>query len=646
MILRALYDFYEAFQASQEEGAAVPDGMQWKPIPFVITISPEGKYIGIEDTRDKKTASKGLLFLVAKDASRPGSKSYETSNLLWDHSGYVLGIPTDASEKKAQHAPLQHASFRKLLHQLAEQHPQHVGLRAMEAFYASGECEKVPRELFTNPKETSPNIVFRLSTETDTRRVIASDVNIVAGFLKQQAEQIGANEGRCLITGEQLPVARLHEPIKLAGGQANPLLISFNLSAFESYGKDQGRNAPISQKASNAAMAAINVLLEKGANTNYKLGDTTFLFWSTLDNRDIATEERENGGFSLESLLSSYKEATFSGIVGQDDNHDDNDPSDDAAKKPKKKSNSSPDPTAESERVLRALKVATNAKEGRIAWQNRERFYLLGLTPNAKRVSVKLWMEGTVAEIVGNTIQHLKDLNIVSFANPHPDKDRPTLRSVYSLVRAVSSSKEADKWSPVLIQGIVESIVKGQPYPQALQMACLDRVLHDSRTKYPVTEVRAAILKAYINRKYKQPILDMALDFNNTHPAYVAGRAFALLERIQELAIPGVNASITDRYYRMASSTPNMVFGRLLQLTNHHLTKVKRDKGGLGYYFERKLGEVLNLLPGGANAIPSRFTPDEQSIFAVGYYHQKNYRDEKAEKEAEQEKVPQEEMSF
>lgn len=639
MILRALYDFYEAFQASQEEGAAVPAGMQWKEIPIVITISKEGKFVSIEDTRDNNKARE---FQLAKSVIRTCSV---VPNILWDHEGYVLGLPAGSSPSQ-ETADKQLNAFIELIDCLTDKFPDNVGLSALREFYHTEEYKKVPVNLFQDSKNSTTNITFVLEG-SDAREAIGSNERLVH-YINNELNAQESKSARCLVTGEVAAIAEKHRPIKYPGTDKPPVLISYNKPPFEFYNKKQGGNAPISKKASDAIVDALNVLLEKGASTNYKLGDTTFLFWSTLKDSEIETEERGDTGFSLESLISSYKEATFNGAFGLEDYCLDEEIvlETETPKKSEKKSKPLPDPTLESERVLRALKVATNAKEGRIAWQNRERFYLLGLTPNAKRVSVKLWMEGTVAEIVGNTIQHLKDLNIVSFANPHPDKERPTLRSVYSLVRAVSSSKEADKWSPVLIQGIVESIVKGQPYPQALQMACLDRVLHDSRTKYPVTEVRAAILKAYINRKYKQPILDMALDFNNTHPAYVAGRAFALLERIQKQANPEVNASITDRYYRMASSTPNMVFGRLLQLTNHHLTKVKRDKGGLGYYFERKLGEVLNLLPGGANAIPSRFTPDEQSIFAVGYYHQKSHRDEKTEKEAEQEKVPQEETSF
>ena len=126
----------------------------------------------------------------------------------------------------------------------------------------------------------------------------------------------------------------------------------------------------------------------------------------------------------------------------------------------------------------------------------------------------------------------------------------------------------------------------------------------------------------------------MALDKSNSNPAYLAGRLFALLERIQEKAIPGIKANITDRYFRTASATPGVIFGSLLQLSAFHLSKIKKEHGGLGFYFDRQIQEVLELLPGGQASFDKFFTPDQQSIFAVGYYHQKAYRDQKAESAA------------
>ena len=191
------------------------------------------------------------------------------------------------------------------------------------------------------------------------------------------------------------------------------------------------------------------------------------------------------------------------------------------------------------------------------------------------------------------------------------------------------------------MQELLESIIKGLPYPPALQMACLERIHHDHTSKYPVTELRAALLKAYINRKHRKnpqiKQLTMALDKSNSNPAYLAGRLFALLERIQEKAIPGVKANITDRYFRTASATPGIIFGRLLQLSAFHLSKIKKEHGGLGFYFDRQIQEVLELLPGGQATFDKFFSPDQQSIFAVGYYHQKAYRDQKAEAEANEE---------
>ena len=287
--------------------------------------------------------------------------------------------------------------------------------------------------------------------------------------------------------------------------------------------------------------------------------------------------------------------------------------------------------------VIQALRSALGSKNVYIDREHSDRFYILALAPNAKRVSVKLWMEGTVSEIVGNTLVHLDDMNIVT-PKGLLDEETPPLRPIYRIMKAIYTATDSTKWPRQVVQELLESIIKGLPYPPALQMACLERIHHDHTSKYPITELRAALLKAYINRKHRKnpqiKQLTMALDKSNSNPAYLAGRLFALLERIQETAIPKVKANITDRYFRTASATPGIIFGRLLQLSAFHLSKIKKEHGGLGYYFDRQIQEVLELLPGGQATFDKFFTPDQQSIFAVGYYHQKAYRDQKAEAEA------------
>ena len=633
MILKALYDYY---QAMAELGKVAPSGMEWKAIPFIIVIDEDGTFRRAIDTRDKEHKL-GQEYLVAKAKGRSGSKSYAISQILWDHSGYVLGMPTDDSEEKLVMAPKQHEAFKQELTKLRELFPENKGFEAIELFYEKYEGQKegelsdlfevevkdlsniIPEDILLEiKKKVGANISFQLSTESDPNQLISSHRDI-RSYLAGSTEEEGEEMGRCLVTGEKGTIARLHGGISLFGAQANATLISFQkFSGYDSYGKEQGLNATISQPASDAIISGLNMLLEKDKNTNYRIGETTFVFWNTLQD---------------DELLKNYQEATFTGLPSDSDFDEEEEATSTSKKKVAKKKN----PEQETKVVVQALRSALGGKNANIDRDHSDRFYILALAPNAKRVSVKLWMEGTISEIIDNTLAHLDDMNIVRF-NGLLDEDTPPLRPVYRIMKAIYTATDSTKWPRQVVQELLESIIKGLPYAPALQMACLERIHHDHTSKYPVTELRAALLKAYINRKHRKnpqiKQLTMALDKSNSNPAYLAGRLFALLERIQEKAIPGVKANITDRYFRTASATPGIIFGRLLQLSAFHLSKIKKEQGGLGYYFDRQIQEVLELLPGGQATFDKFFSPDQQSIFAVGYYHQKAYRDQKDENEA------------
>lgn len=224
-------------------------------------------------------------------------------------------------------------------------------------------------------------------------------------------------------------------------------------------------------------------------------------------------------------------------------------------------------------------------------------------------------------------------MNIVNWENVGSEEN-PPLRSLYGIVKTVSTPTKSGNFEANLIQSIVESILTGMPYPLTLQQACINRITAE-RT---ITELRAAILKACINRKIRKANnnhiteLKMALDKENTNSAYVTGRLFAVLEQIQSASLgKGVNATIRDRFYGSASTRPNTVMGRLIALSNHHLAKLRKDKPGLAIHFEKQLEELFALYEANVPVFPAVFSLDEQSIFAVGYYHQKAFREQKAD---------------
>jgi CRISPR-associated protein Csd1 len=134
--------------------------------------------------------------------------------------------------------------------------------------------------------------------------------------------------------------------------------------------------------------------------------------------------------------------------------------------------------------------------------------------------------------------------------------------------------------------------------------------------------MRAALLKACLNRFHRtypstEKEITVSLDPENRNAGYRLGRLFAVLEKIQEEANPGINATIRERFYGAASASPVAVFPQLLKLKNHHLAKL--DNAGRKVNLERLLGEVFE----GLAAFPAHLAMDDQARFAIGYYHQR-----------------------
>ena len=161
--------------------------------------------------------------------------------------------------------------------------------------------------------------------------------------------------------------------------------------------------------------------------------------------------------------------------------------------------------------------------------------------------------------------------------------------------------------------------------------ATILRIKAERDVSYP----RAKLIKGCLNRKFrsnsnnKERMLTMSLDRENADVGYRLGRLFAVLEKIQQEANPGINATIRDKYYASASSTPSTVFGNLMRLKNHHLSKLENP--GRKIWFEKLLGEVIAALPG---HFPAHLNLDAQGQFAIGYYHQaQDFWTKKADKE-------------
>lgn len=562
MILQALKKYYDRIPDAAEEG------FQLQEIPFIIVLNKQGECIALYDTREGEgKKKKGRSFSVPKTVKRSSGIS---ANLLWDNTAYVLGRPKPDKKKDInellKRAEDQHKSFLDRIKDTFSATPNDEGIVAIIRFIEQKNYERV----FTHPlwqeiEETGANITFQL--EGDTGLICQRE--IVKKAINASSNTDSSDSQICLITGNKDTPARLHTAIKgVWGAQSSGAnIVSFNLDAFRSFGKEQGYNAPVGKKAEFAYTTALNTLLAKGSRQRIQVGDASTVFWA---GEKHAIED------------------WFADIFGE----------------PVK---------GDSEQDNEAIKALFKAPETGAypALDKSIKFYVLGLSPNASRIAIRFWYEGTVAEVEENIRQHFKDIAIDH--SPH----QPQYLSLFRLLASTALQGKADNILPKLAGDFMKSILSGKPYPETLLSSSIQRTKAEREITYP----RASLIKAVLVRKtrYKngKEEIRMSLDLNNNNMGYRLGRLFAALEKIQEEASPGINATIRDRFYGSASSTPASVFPHLMKLKNHHLSKL--ENRGRAINFEKLIGEIVDDI----DEFSSHLSLDDQGRFAVGYYHQR-----------------------
>lgn len=561
MILQALNDYYRRKMADSDPRGRLPAfGLEYKEIPFIIELAKGGKFLGIKDTRriegKKKLAER---FLVPKGAKKTSAVA---ANLLWDTAEYVLGVDTKG---KPERVTQQAQAFRARIAALPESVRRDAGIEAVLSFLDAKPLSILQQnEYWEEIGEINPVITFRLADDTD---LVCQRPAVVGGLVELDTEENDDEAKRiCLVTGEIAKPERLHSAIKgVWGAQTSGAnIVSFNLDAFASFGKEQGSNAPISRAAAFAYTTALNHLLAKGSRQRLQVGDASTVFWA--QEQDVI-------------------EDSFASIFGESDN---------------------PDHAEE----LRALLESIHAGKFDGA-RGDKRFYVLGLAPNAARVSVRFWQAEPLREIAHRIRAWFDDIRVVRA--PHD----PEFPSLFRLLNACAVQNKADNVPPNLGGDIMRAILSESPFP----MSWLNAAIQRSRAEQQVTYFRAAAIKACLNRSTRhlsdQMEFQPMLDLNSVNTAYRLGRLFAALEKAQEEASPGINATIRDRYYGAASSTPVAVFTTLLRLKNHHVGKL--ESKGRATYFEKLVGEIV----GGISDFPMHLSLPDQGRFALGYYHQR-----------------------
>lgn len=596
MILQALARYYDILSNDPDSDIA-PPGYSAIGISYALNLSPAGDLLDVfplfeQVQRGKKMEDKPRRMIVPERVKKSVNIS---PNFLCDNCVYVLGI-SDKEAKDPEYNIKRFEAFREWNIEMLKE----VGNSAAKAVIAFLENYE-PEQGRKHPKiiphlETilkGGNLVFMCDG-----RFVHEDAAIRQAWEKHKSTS-DSELIQCLVTGETAPLARLHPSLK-GIRDANPTgatLVGFNARAYESYNREQGMNSPVSEKAAFAYTTALNYLLSSSnENRKFVIGDTTVIYWAESEQKEYAR--------------------AFLGLCEPEEVEV---PAEEEKPARDKKAEKKAKKIAEKVRRVQAL----DTKKLLDGLDGNPRFYVLGLAPNAARVSVRFFHSDPFDRTVEKIMRHYKDLEIIK-----EFEDQHTYLTIQDILKETVSPKSSDKdASPLLAGAVFRAILENTPYPAALFNSIINRVRADQDEKFTkkVNYARAAILKAYLLRKYRhqphhpiQEVLVMSLNEQSTVPAYLLGRLFAVLEKVQQEAIGDINASIKDRYFTSACAAPRTVFPTLLRLSQHWISKAE-----YGYASDRRIQDILNLLDVEKNPIPARLSLDEQGIFVLGYYHQR-----------------------
>ena len=577
MILQALVSYYETLAA---RGELPQPG--WAPVKvsYVLNLDDQGDITTVvcikeEITRGKKKA------LVPQTIQLPAPVKRTvgvTANFLCDNSSYILGADKKGKPKRS----LECFQACKTLHETLLVSVEEPAARALLSFFDHWQPEKLtehPAFAHQDMEDllASANLIFRYRG-----RYLHEIPAIRQAWQDYYNNSQDSQQFPCLVTGKLAPVAQLHPSIKgIYGAQSSGAsLVSFNAPAFCSYDREQGLNAPTSQYAAFAYGAALNYLI---ATQNTRVGDVTLLFWAESGEEAYA-DALKRFGFGGGDEDDQYKEEDLKGL-------------------------------------MESLAEGADVEWDGTRIDPNMTFYILGISPNAARLSVRFFLRNSFGQFIRNVKAHYDRLEIVrpSF---DPFDNIPVWRM---LKETVNSNSREKKPAADMAGDTLRAILTNTPYPATL----LNGVTLRIRADREMNRTRAAILKAYYlknrNPFVPEEVLTVSLNQDSNHEAYVLGRLFSVLEAIQSDANPGINATIRDKYFSSASATPGVVFPTLVNLAQKHLRKLDEGKK---IFYDKQLTELMSKL---GETYPNRMNLPQQGAFQLGYYHQTQYRFTKKE---------------
>lgn len=586
MILKALYDYYK--RCSDD---LAPMGMEYNKIAFLIVIDKDGNFVRLEDCRDD---SKGRPYEVVKGKD---STSDIFADFLYGKLPYVLGVSDANNAKERDKSCLK--AFITVIEDTLKYLPDCYELIAMRKFYENRnfleniKADPKWSDLSNNP---SANISFMIDGELE---IIASKSYITNAYLNYINQTEICKVGTCLVTGKSEKLANGYSMIGFPKSPQAKLVSFKEDHGFDSYGKKQSSNAPISKDAEFCYSTALKYLMSKDSRNNFMVGDRMFVFWASSKQKDNADDV----------------EKAFYNLFGYSNDDDD-------------------DPNQRVELVKETFMSIFSGKRSHIT---EDVFYILGLYANKGRLAVAYWQELNLKTFARNILSYIDDFDIVCYNNR---RLRLGIRQIIWAVSRIDSKKSTISEScPNLPEAIMKSILQGVPYPFSLMLACMNRIWAEekedekNKSRFLTRDMyRAAIIKAYLNRLNDNinKKLSVMLDKDNTNQGYLCGRLFATLEHAQKKSSDDKKSSnIRERYMNAASATPVAVFPTLLNLSIHHVDKLdNKDQ----VFFEKTKSEIIEKMS--SDGFPTHLNLQDQGRFIVGYYHQRQeFYKSKEEKE-------------
>ena len=572
MILQALTQYYEDLA---DQGRIARPGWAKAKISYALCLSPEGELVQVipllEDRGGKKPQPQQM------ELPAPVKRTVGIApNFLWDNSAYLLGIDgkgkAGQEQKKPERSRECFEAARQLHHRLLDGVPG-VSAGSILRFFDRWE----PENAQTHPVLQSEYdaVVSGVNLTFFTDNMFARDDPLIRqGWQAFYERSEGGAVRQCLITGTEGAAEATHPAIKGVDGaqSSGAALVSFNAPAFCSYGQEQNYNAPVGKYAAFAYTSALNHLLADRENVQ-KIGDTTVVCWA-------------------KSAEQQYQAFTFAALFGkQDEEMSENDLRD----------------------ALRKLAEGRPVPERKL--DPKQPFYILGLSPNAARLSVRFFYRDTFGNLMKNVNAHHERMEIV-----HGPKDFGML-PLWAMLRETVNMNSRDKTpSPVMAGAAARAVFTGGQYPAAL----LENTMLRIRAEREVTRGRAAIIKAYYLRNENpfcpKEVLTVALNEASTNIPYTLGRLFSVYESVQQAANPGINTTIRDKYYNAAASTPATIFPILDNLCQKHLRKLDVK---LRIWYENQIYAIVGVL---GEEYPARLNLPQQGSFNLGYYHQTQKR--------------------